>query len=305
MDRQHPTQLAAAVYRVTELFPRNEPLRYKTREIADEILADFVLFQDLEKQNAETEQGFLRRNRAKNQIFSKIKILNNYYFDLAREQGWVHPLNFLILKREYDKMKKDIEIQLSQIELPALAPEELRRAKPETEETPSISSLRGVQQNDAAISPEQQKIEPIKPEPAIESEIPTISDKTSAINVQQDELREVLENADVFLKQDFEKNEPEQPDEQIERAKGFDEAKPELEPKPARAPEIKRDKLSARHKEILKIIEQGGKKQVGDIRKSFPSLSKRTLRRDLEFLLKQEYVDRVGQWNEVSYRIKT
>jgi hypothetical protein len=246
-----PTQLAAAVYRVTELFPENEPLRYKIREIAVEILADFAVFQDLETQGAETEQGFSRKNQLKNQIFSKIEILNNYYFDLAREQAWVHPLNFLILKREYDKMKSDIETRLSQIKLPA-STEGLRRGKPEPKPEPKPKP-----EPEPEPEPEQ-IIEPEQPsEPASEPELPKI-----------------------------------------------------IEPEIYRAPrsvnfEPEQKKLSARHQEILKIIEQGGKKQVGEIRKSFPSLSKRTLRRDLEFLLNQGYVERLGQWNEVSYRIKT
>ena len=239
MDKQYSINLAGAVYRVTELFPQNEPLRYKIREIADEILADFAVFQNLEKQNMEAEQGFLRGNDAKNQIFSKIDILNNYYFDLAREQAWVNPLNFLILKQEYDKMKSDIETRLSQIQLP--------------------------------------EIEPIEPEP--DDELSVINDHLSVINGEPEP-------------------EPEQP------------VEPASEPESESAPEYLRrakpesKELSARHKEILKIIEQGNKKQVGEIRKSFPSLSKRTLRRDLEFLLKQGLVERLGQWNEVSYKIK-
>ena len=260
MDEQFPIKLTSAVYRVTELFPENEPLRYKTREIADEILADFVLFQDLEKQDAETEQGFLRRNRVKNQIFSKIKILNNYYFDLAREQIWVNPLNFLILKREYDKMKEDIEIELGQIKIPEPEPE---------------LKTKGGQSADFEDELEQPKIEPIKPEPEfeIESEIPTINDKSS-----------VTIDEPVSAPRKIQQDKPASALEGLRRGK---------------------QELSARHKEILKIIEQSGKKQVGEIRESFPSLSKRTLRRDLEFLFKQGYVDRVGQWNEVSYRVRT
>jgi hypothetical protein len=281
MEIQDPTKLTSAVYRVTELFPQNEPLRYKTREIADEILADFVLFEDLEKQNTETEQGFLRRNRVKNQIFSKIRILNDYYFDLAREQGWVHPSNFLILKREYGKMKKDIKTQFAQIEIreSAFAPEGLRRGKPKpelkTEGVPPLpEALAGQSPSPAGfeVEQEQPKIEPIEAELETEPEIPTISDKPSVV------IDEPV-SAPSALRRD-----------KPSSAKGFGKAK---------------KKLSARHKEILKIIEQSGKKQVGEIRESFPSLSKRTLRRDLEFLLKQGYVDRVGQWNEVSYRVRT
>lgn len=212
MDKQYLAQLARAVYRVTELFPRNEPLRYKTREMADEILHDFVLFQNLEAQ---------KRNQAKNQIFSKIEILSEYYFDLAKEQNWVNPRNFLILKREYDKIK--------------------------TEMVGAPSS--------AQIEPklEQREVEPLKVEPVL---APT----------------------------------------------------PQPAPAPIPLPKVSEpepDKLSERHKEILKIIKQKQEAQVGEIRESFPELSKRTLRRDLEYLLKQGYVERFGQWNQVSYRVRT
>ena len=218
MDKQYLAQLARAVYRVTELFPRNEPLRYKTREMADEILHDFVLFQNLEAQ---------KRNQAKNQIFSKIEILSEYYFDLAKEQNWVNPRNFLILKREYDKIKTEMvgapssaQLEPSEVELPKIEP------KPE-------------------------------PEPAPER-APT---PTPALPVKA-------------------------------LAK-------------AGAPAPEPGKLSERHKEIIKIIKQKQEAQVGEIRESFPELSKRTLRRDLEYLLKQGYVERFGQWNQVSYRVRT
>ncbi|MCK4355437.1 DeoR family transcriptional regulator [Candidatus Parcubacteria bacterium] len=236
MDKQYLAQLARAVYRVTELFPRNEPLRYKTREMADEILHDFVLFQNLEAQ---------KRNQAKNQIFSKIEILSEYYFDLAKEQNWVNPRNFLILKREYDKIKTEMvgapssaQFEPSEVELPKIEPKPEHEPAPERAPTPTPARIA---------------------------------------------TRSVVGGRSVA---------------------GGPQPAPAPTPLP-KVPEPEPGKLSERHKEIIKIIKQKQEAQVGEIRESFPELSKRTLRRDLEYLLKQGYVERFGQWNQVSYRVRT
>jgi len=40
MDPNHLLQITNELYRLTLLFPKKEPLRYKMRELADDILAD-------------------------------------------------------------------------------------------------------------------------------------------------------------------------------------------------------------------------------------------------------------------------
>jgi len=42
MDRSFLIQLTNEIYRLTLLFPKKEPLRYKMRELADDILANFL-----------------------------------------------------------------------------------------------------------------------------------------------------------------------------------------------------------------------------------------------------------------------
>lgn len=82
-------KLSLAVYRVTELFPEREPLKFQIRELANEILKCLLLGQDKEKCS----------------FF--LKVLENY-FDLAEAQNWVDSRNFLVLRREYDKIKKTL-----------------------------------------------------------------------------------------------------------------------------------------------------------------------------------------------------
>jgi len=59
--------------------------------------------------------------------------------------------------------------------------------------------------------------------------------------------------------------------------------------------------LNQRQRKILDILEEKEKIQVWQLKESFLEVSKRTLRRDLEELLKKGLVKRDGKWNEVFY----
>jgi hypothetical protein len=78
MDRAFLIQLTNAVYRLTLFFPKKEPLRYKMREVAVDILA-------------KTDE-------------KDLEILNSF-FEVALIQNWVKPADILTLKGEYDSLK--------------------------------------------------------------------------------------------------------------------------------------------------------------------------------------------------------
>ena len=78
MDRAFLIQLTNAVYRLTLFFPKKEPLRYKMREVAVDILA-------------KTDE-------------KDLEILNSF-FEVALIQNWVKPADILSLKGEYDSLK--------------------------------------------------------------------------------------------------------------------------------------------------------------------------------------------------------
>lgn len=42
MEKKFLLQITNELYRLTLLFPKKEPLRYKMRELADDILANFL-----------------------------------------------------------------------------------------------------------------------------------------------------------------------------------------------------------------------------------------------------------------------
>lgn len=156
MDKEELIELTNKLYKQTLLFPKKEPLRYKMREVADDILA-FGREKDLE-------------------------ILKSY-FKLAKLQNWVSYFDLLEIEEEYDRIKKDL-------------------------------------------------------------------------------------------------------------------------PKVVRGPFSGTEKLDDRKERILAILKEREKIQVGEVQKVLPEVSKRTLRRDFEFLLKQGIVERMGDKNDTFYKIK-
>ncbi|OGZ72545.1 MAG: hypothetical protein A2908_01585 [Candidatus Staskawiczbacteria bacterium RIFCSPLOWO2_01_FULL_38_12b] len=63
------------------------------------------------------------------------------------------------------------------------------------------------------------------------------------------------------------------------------------------------EKFSERQDKILHILEAREKTQVSDIIKELPNITKRTIRRDLDDLLKRGKIMRVGEWNQVFYKV--
>ncbi len=59
-----------------------------------------------------------------------------------------------------------------------------------------------------------------------------------------------------------------------------------------------------RQDKILEFLRQRGRAQVGELQQIFPDISKRTLRRDFEFLLKQGIVQRIGEKSSTFYQLR-
>ena len=62
--------------------------------------------------------------------------------------------------------------------------------------------------------------------------------------------------------------------------------------------------LMERHEKIMAILKEKGKAQVWEMKQIFPQVSKRTIRRDFEFLFKQGAIDRMGEKNNTYYQVK-
>jgi len=210
-------KITDAVYRLLDFFPEGDPLKNKAKEKALEILANSRLVFD--------NQGWLslkkylspEREKFAERLVENIEILESY-LKIGKQQGWISDINLLIVTREYDHIKKQIDVKKIVV-------------KP-------VQILGKVQ--DAQISKTSQLI-------------PETEKKISPIIVK----------------------------------------------KPT-----DRGEYSDRQEKIIKMLTKKGKAQVADIIKELPDVTKRTIRRDLDDLLKKDRILRVGEWNQVSYQIK-
>ncbi len=82
MDREFLIKLTNTLYRLTLLFPKKEPLRYKMRE-----LGDCILVKPNEKD---------------------LEILDSF-FEIAKAQNWVSPSDILAIKGEYANLRGELK----------------------------------------------------------------------------------------------------------------------------------------------------------------------------------------------------
>ena len=61
--------------------------------------------------------------------------------------------------------------------------------------------------------------------------------------------------------------------------------------------------LSERQRKILSFLEQKGKGQVSDLMSVLNNVTKRTIRRDIDELLKSGKVSRMGEFNQIFYTV--
>ena len=165
MDRDFLIQLTNNLYRLTLLFPKKEPLRYKMREVADEILVK------------PTEKN--------------MEILDSF-FEVVKSQNWVKATDILAVQEKYDNLKGGLK----------------------------------------------------KGSPMVEAKFQSL-----------------------------------------------------IEIKPQEVPE--------RQEKILAFLRKNGRAQVWQVKQILPEVTKRTLRRDFDQMLRQGMVERMGEKNNTSYQIKT
>jgi len=104
MDRNFFIQLTREVYRLTLLFPKKEPLRYKIREIANNLLGDLILTQ---KGNPVSLQ-----EKFSTKINPNLEILD-CFLEIAKSQNWVSPKEISGLQRNYQNLANELKIKLN------------------------------------------------------------------------------------------------------------------------------------------------------------------------------------------------
>jgi len=100
MDRDFLIKVTNNLYHLTLLFPKKEPLRYKMRELADEILANCLKVLN----NADA----LGAGESVSELLEDLEILDSY-FAIANDQSWVTPPKLFSVQEEYSKIKGYLE----------------------------------------------------------------------------------------------------------------------------------------------------------------------------------------------------
>lgn len=181
MDREYIINLSFTVYKVTELFSKEEPLKVEIRTRVNDILNDLLVFQNNQELDIETDL-------LGEKIIESIEGLKKY-FELAIIKNLASPVNFLVLQKEYDKISEAVKKELEEI-------------------------------------PQPYEVGPHK---------------------------------------------------------------------------VEREEISSRQKELLDIIKERKRVQAGEVQNFFPKISKRTIQRDLAFLVEQGLIQRKGEFSEQFY----
>ena len=202
-------KLTNAVYNLLEYFPEADPLKNKAKEKALAIMENLSLVFADEGWVSLKDYFSGNREKAKLQTLEDVGIILNC-LKLAKLQGWINGVSFLIIFNEYEKIRKEIGPPI---------------IIPVFEETKKLW----------------------------EGGTPTISGENFEISDRQS---------------------------------------PPLH------------KVTARQSKILEFLQQNQKAQVMDLMAVLPDVTKRTIRRDLDELLKMGKVVREGEFNQVLYRIR-
>lgn len=201
-------KLTNAVYKVLEFFPEADPLKARAKDKA------LVIMDNLSLVFGTQGWASMQKESAKHWLSEDIDLLLSY-LKIGQKQGWLSPINYIIISNEYEKLKKEIR------------PASGYPAKEMTQKLPNM---------DTPVISHQPAQTP--PEPVL------------------------LANGERFSVN-----------------------------------------LSDRQKKILKFLEEKEKAQVMDLQTVLPDITKRTIRRDLDELLKMGKIIRIGEWSQVVYKI--
>jgi len=99
MDRQFFVELTNDLYRLTILFPKEEPIRIKIRGLADDILTELITILN--------GSSIEKRETAK-KVERNIGILESM-LEIAEGQKWVKENEFEEIRESYSSIRKEIE----------------------------------------------------------------------------------------------------------------------------------------------------------------------------------------------------
>lgn len=109
MTEENIIKLTNALYKVTDLFPKEEPLRFAIRKEG----LDVLFFSNIVKGKSINSTPKERGDHL-DKVLAKIELIKTY-FGIAREQEWVSERNFMVLEREYDSLKDSLSLEVLRV----------------------------------------------------------------------------------------------------------------------------------------------------------------------------------------------
>lgn len=94
-------KLTSTAYKIIEFFPESDPLKNRTKDKILAVMESFTIFLG-------ANSAYSEKERIKMQISEDIDILLGYFW-LAKCQGLVSDVNYLILSNEYKKIRRETE----------------------------------------------------------------------------------------------------------------------------------------------------------------------------------------------------
>jgi len=239
MTKENLIWLTKEIYRLTLLFPKKEPLRYKMRELADDVLADLILsFQ---------ENASSKKEMALEDLPGHLEILDSF-FEVIKEQNWVSIFDTLAIQKEYANLREELERRklensLGEATLPLI---------------PAVAPV------------------PAIPLGAAPAEAKGDEDKSSSSPTESlDEVKKRTKFSSSFA---------------VARVNNF--------------VLLDSERMNERQEKIMAFLREQGRAQVWQTKQILPEVTKRTLRRDFDCLLKKGVIERIGERNNTFYQIK-
>lgn len=107
MDQRDFVKLTSALYRVTDLFPEQEPLKLNLRDWSLKILTELSPYHFSNDSDLDRE--------AADQCLKDVRTLRSL-LEVAQGQKWVHEINLLLLDQEYSRLEDKIKDVLGKID---------------------------------------------------------------------------------------------------------------------------------------------------------------------------------------------
>ncbi|MFA5714906.1 MAG: hypothetical protein WC998_04145 [Candidatus Paceibacterota bacterium] len=109
MTEENIIKLTNALYKVTDLFPKEDPLKFAIRKEGLDVLffSNIIKGKSISVVPKEREQHLEK-------VLAKIELIKTY-FGIAKEQEWVSERNFEVLENEYDSLKDSLALEVLRI----------------------------------------------------------------------------------------------------------------------------------------------------------------------------------------------